>query len=131
MAALDFPNDYFAWYNDDDRLAIVERQVNTVDSKGLKSGEYDTYTDSTVTDGIKITIHSKYEQANNLTDDLQTDCGLNETMHVSVLDYVKSRILEDEGDEQKSAYFFAKYQTAIAKAPTRKSGVRVLLVPEL
>ena len=131
MPTRDKPNDYFAWYNDDDRLAVVERQTNTTDSKGITSGEYDTYTDSTVTDGIKITIHSKYEQANNLTDDLQSDCGLNETMHSSVLDYVKSRILEDQGDLEKSRYFFNKYMTTVAKAPARKSGVRVLLVPEL
>ena len=131
MALRDKPNDYFAWYNDDDRLAIIVRPVNTDDSKGVTAGEYDTYTDSTVTDGIKMTIHSKYETAVNLTDDLQTDCGLNETMHVSVLDYVKSRILEDIGNAEQAAYFTRKYENNISKKPTRKSGVRVLLVPEM
>ena len=131
MASRDKPNYYFAWYNDDDRLAIVERQVNTVDSKGLKSGEYDTYTDSTVTNGIRLTIHSKYETASNLTDDLETTCGLNETMHVNVLDYVKSRVLEDMGDLERSKYFRIKYEQGIQKKSTRKSGIRVLLVPEL
>ena len=105
-----YPNSYFAWYNDDDRLAIVERQTNTDDSKGVTQGEYDTYTDSTVTDGIKITIHSKYEAVTSLADDLQTTCGLNDLMHSHVLDYVKSRILEDQGDESKAQYFKLKYE---------------------
>ena len=131
MATRDKPNDYFSWYNDDDRLAIVVRQTTTTEAKGLVSGEYDTYSDTTVTDGIKMTIHSKYETASNLADDLQTTCGLNESMHVHVLEYVKSRILEDRGDVQQAAFFKGKYDTGVMKKPTRKSGVRVLLVPEL
>ena len=131
MAKRDNPNNYYAWYNDDDRLAVVELKTNTTDSKGISSGGYDTYTDTTVTDGIKMTIHSKYETAVNLTDDLQTDCGLNETMHVSVLDYVKARMLEDSGNVEQASFFMGKYENNIAKKPTRKSGVRVLLVPEL
>ena len=131
MAKRDNPNNYYAWYNDDDRLAVVERKTDTTDAKGVTAGEYDTYTDSTVTDGIKITIHSKYETASNLTDDLQTTCGLNEMMHVHVLDYVKSRILEDTGDVEKATFFRNKYDQGVMKKPTRKSGVRVLLVPEL
>ena len=131
MATRDKPNDYFAWYNDDDRLAIVERQINTDESKGVSSGEYDTYTSSTVTDGIKMTIHSKYETATALTDDLQTTCGLNESMHVHVLEYVKSRILEDQGELDKAGFFKGKYESGVMKTPTRKSGVRVLLVAEL
>ena len=50
MAKRDTPNNYYAWYNDDDRLAIVEKQTNSTDAKGIVSGSYDTYTDSTVTD---------------------------------------------------------------------------------
>ena len=131
MAKRDTPNSYYAWYNDDDRLAIVERKTDTTDAKGITSGDYDSYTDSTVTDGIKMTIHSRYETATALTDDLQTTCGLSELMHVHVLDYVKSRIAEDTGDAEKASYFMAKFDRGIMKKPTRKSGVRVLLVPEL
>ena len=131
MANRENPNSYYAWYNDDDRLAIVERKTNTADAKGITAGEYDTYTDSTVTDGIKMTLHSKYETAVNLTDDLQTTCGLNDSMHVHVLEYVKSRILEDQGDLERSAFFRTKYDAGVTKKPTRKSGVRILLVPNL
>ena len=131
MATRDKPNSYFAWYNDDDRLAVVERQISTTEAKGITGGEYDTYTGSSVTDGIKMTIHSKYETATALTDDLQTTCGLNESMHVHILEYVKSRILEDQGDLEKAAFFKSKYESGVMKKPSRKSGVRVLLVPEL
>ena len=131
MAKRDNPNNYYAWYNDDDRLAIVERQTSTTEANGVTSGEYDTYTDSTVTDGIKMTIHSKYETAVNLTDDLHSTCGLNDSMHAHLLDYVKARILEDNGNLEQSAYFMRKYTEGISKKSSRKSGVRILLVPEL
>ena len=131
MAKRDTPNSYFAWYNDDDRLAIVCRQEDTDSSKGTVSGEYDTYLDSTVTNGIRMTVHSKYEEVSAVTDDLQDNSGLDSMMHAVLLDYVKSRILEDMGEVQSSQYFRSKYETGVAKKPTRKSGVRVLLVPNL
>ena len=40
-----YPNDYFAWYNDDNRLAIVNKNTSTDDDDGFKIGEYDTYSD--------------------------------------------------------------------------------------
>ena len=42
MANRSFPNDYFAWYNDEDRLAIVE--LDTTSTTGEKTKEkYDTF----------------------------------------------------------------------------------------
>ena len=131
MAVRDRPNNEFAWFNDDDRLSIVVRQKSTDDSKGTVTGEYDTYLDSTVTDGIRMTIHSKYEAVSAHTDDLEDDCGLDSMMHASILDYVKSRVLEDDNRVQESQYFRTKYEDGIAKKPTRKSGARVLLVPNM
>ena len=131
MAKRDTPNSYFSWYNDDDRLALVVRQEDTSSSKGTVSGEYDTFLDSTVTDGIKLTIHSKYEKLSSVNDDLQSYGKLDSTMHSFVLDYVKSRILEDMGQVEPSQYFRTKFENGVQKKPTRKSGVRVLLVPEL
>ena len=131
MAKRDTPNSYFAWYNDDDRLALVARQEDTSSSTGTVSGEYDTFLDSTVTDGIKLTIHSKYEKLSSVNDDLQSYGKLDSTMHSFVLDYVKSRILEDMGQVEPSQYFRTKFENGVQKKPTRKSGVRVLLVPEL
>ena len=131
MANRDTPNSYFAWYNDDDRVAIVVKQASSSSSDGTTAGEYDTYLDSTVTNGLRITVHSKYETVDALTDDLQDDIGLDSMMHSVLLDYVKSRVLEDMGQVEPSSYFRTKYENGVAKKPTRRSGVRVLLVPEL
>ena len=131
MARRDAPNSYFAWYNDDDRLAIVVSQASSDSSKGVVSGEYDTYLDSTVTNGIRMTVHSKYETVTALTNDLEDTCGLDSMMHASVLDFVKSRVLEDMGQVEQSQYFRTKYENGVAKKPTRKSGVRIIVVPEL
>jgi len=131
MARRDAPNNYFAWFNDDDRLAIVVSQENSDLSKGTTSGEYDTYLDSTVTNGIRMTLHSKYEDVSAVTDDLEDNCGLDSMMHSSILDYVKSRVLEDTGQVEASQYFRTKYENGVAKKPTRKSGVRLIVVPPL
>ena len=131
MAKRDTPNSYFAWYNDDDRLSVVVRQESSNSTKGTSSGEYDTFLDSTVTDGLRLVIHAKYEKLSNLTDDLQLKGKLDSTMHASILDYVKSRVLEDMGQVEPSQYFRTKFENGIQKKPTRKSGIRTLLVPEL
>ena len=65
MANRTTPNSYFAWYNDDDRIAIVCRQESSNSSKGTTSGEYDTFLDTgnlsgTITnmtiDGTTVTV---------------------------------------------------------------------------
>ena len=213
MATRDKPNNYFAWYNDDDRLAIVEKQLDTTSAKGIDSGEYDsfyssgnlsgtitgvtrsgttaTYTASaahglavsdTVTisgttaynddalssqavasvpstttwtmtlsagsgstesgltaswvslfvdDGIRMTIHSKYEEVTSITTALDTSHGLDSSMHSSVLDYVKSRILEDMGQLEQAQFFRKRFEISVSKKRTRRSGVRFLSVPKL
>ena len=131
MAKRDTPNDYYSWYNDDDRIAIVELKTATSTSKGVSSGEYDTYLDDTVSDGIRVIIHSKYEDVDALTDDLEAGSGLDSIMHSTVLDYVKSRVLEDEGKFQESQFFKAKYDQSVAKKPTRRASVRILSTPSL
>ena len=60
MAKRTYPNDYFAWYNNDDKLAIVCLATSTDSSSGTSSGEYDTYSDSTVANGLRIHYHAKY-----------------------------------------------------------------------
>ena len=204
MATRDKPNNYFAWYNDDDRLAIVEKQLDTTSAKGIDSGEYDSFYsggnlsgtitasstgagssviftsashglavsdtvtisgttsydgDVTVTgrdtntftisatnsessetgswvslfvdDGIRMTIHSKYEEVTSITTALDTSHGLDSSMHSSVLDYVKSRILEDMGQLEQAQFFRKRFEISVSKKRTRRSGVRFLSVPKL
>ncbi len=133
MAKRNFPNDYFAWYNDDDRLAIVAKVLSSdaSDSTETSVDTYDTYTDSSVSDGLRIHYHAKYGTVSQITDDLRTDSGLDTSLHSSIIDYVKSRLLEDGGDMQKAMYYKLKYEKSIKQYPHRKSGVRVLSVPKL
>ena len=55
----DYPNDYFAWYNDDKRLGIVWRSLTTSENEGTVAGEFDTYNHDTETSGITIHYHGQ------------------------------------------------------------------------
>ena len=125
-----YPNDYFTWYNDDDRLAILT--LDTTSTSGEKTKEkYDTYQGDDESNGLRITYHSKYEELTALTDDLASQAGLNRALHNSVLCYIKSRLFEDMGDFEKSSYFRKMYEQKIAKHRGRRSGIRTLSVPRL
>ena len=130
MAKRDYPNDYFAWYNDDDKLGIL--CLDTSSTSGEKTKEkYDTYSDSTIPDGIRIHYHAKYEKIVNEEDDLKKDIGLDSGLHPAIVCYLKSRLLEDLGDLERAQYFKQMYEMKIKKYPSRKSGVRTLSVPRL
>jgi len=133
MASRDEPNSYFAWYNDDDRLAIVARVLSNdvSDSTETSREKYDTYTDSSVTNGLRIHYHAKYGQVSQITDDLRADSGVDTSLHPAIIDYIKGRLLEDVGDLQRAAYYRAKYEKTVKQYPHRKSGVRSLAVPHL
>ncbi len=128
-----FPNDYFAWYNDDDRLAIVSRVLSNdvSDSTETTLDKYDTYTGSDVTNGIRMHFHAKYGTVTQTTDDLRTDSGVDTSLHSAIVDYVKSRLFEDMGDMQRAMYYKSKYERTIKQYPHRKSGIRSLAVPRL
>ena len=125
-----YPNNYFAWYNDDSRVAILSE--DTAATSGERTTErYDTYQGDDITDGLRITYHSKYETVDAVTDDLKDDAGLDSGMHVSVLCYIKARLFEDAGDLQKAQYFRKMHTKMIKEYPLRKTGVRQLAVPRL
>ena len=126
-----YPNIYFAWYIDDERLAIVNLITSTDDSSGTKAGEYDTYSGSDVTSGIRVTYHGKYPEVEDYDDDLFKDIGLDSGLHPCVVCYVKYRIFEDRGDIQRAAYFRKMFLDMFNKYPLRKSGVRRLSVPRM
>ena len=124
------PNTYFVWYNDDDRLAILAQ--DTTNTSGERTTEkYDTFQDSTVTNGVRLTYHSKYETASDVTEDLKTDLGVDSGLHKYVLDYIKCRMFENIGNIQQAQYHMEMYRRGIKRWPHRKSGVRFLSVPRL
>tara|TARA_R100000231_G_scaffold139615_1_gene121655 strand:+ start:5400 stop:5801 length:402 start_codon:yes stop_codon:yes gene_type:complete len=133
MAKRDFPNDYFAWYNDDDRLGLLCQVVSNdvSDTAQTIQEKYDTYTGTSVTNGLRIHFRAKYGQVSQLTDDLRADSGVDTSLHPAIIDYVKSRLLEDMGDLQRALYYKSKYERTIKQYPHRKSGIRALSVPKL
>ena len=131
MAKRTYPNNYFAWYNNDDKIAIVCLVTSTDDDAGTKSGEYDTYSDSTVANGLRIHYHAKYTEARDPEDDLYKDIGLDSGMHYSLLCYVRARMLEDAGNYEAAQYHRQMFEKIKNQYPMRKSGVRVLSVPKI
>ena len=125
-----YPNSYFAWYNDDDRLAVICEDTSA--SSGERTQEkYDSYQGDDVSAGIRITYKSKYGTIDAQTEDLKTEAGLDSGLHPAVVCYIKSRMFEDAGDIQRAQYFRAMYDKMVKQYPLRKSGVRTLSVPRL
>ena len=133
MASRNYPNDYFAWYNDDKRLAVVE--LDTPSTSGEKTKEkYDSYqSDSDIADGLRITYHSKYEAVTTSTlgSELSTTNGVDTGMQDLITCFVKARMYEDMGDLQKAQYYRQMYEKELKQYPSRKSGIRVLSVPRM
>ena len=141
MAKRNFPNDYFAWYNDDRRVAIV--CLDTTSTNGEQTKEkYDTYQASDddisgsevgIENGLRITYHSKYTPitTSNLTGQLSTTHGVDTGLQACLLYYVKARLFEDQGNLQQAQYFRQMYEREVKRYPSRKSGVRTLAVPKI
>ena len=127
----DYPNDYFAWYNDDNSLAIIWHSLTTDSDKGTTAGEFDTYTGDTVEDGIRITYHGHYSPINSNLEQKMSETGLEAGLMPSLVCYIKSRLYEDLGDFQKAMYFKQMFTRAMNQYPLRKSGIRTLSVPRL
>jgi hypothetical protein len=128
-----YPNTYFGWYNDDDKLAIVYKTfTNDDDNDSTVSRDlYDTYSDSTVASGIRISYHGRYKEATNIEDDLKKDLGLDVGLHRTLVCYIKYRMYEDMGDLQKAQYYKGMFDKMVKQFPSRKSGVRHLSVPRM
>ena len=204
MAERNYPNDYFAWFNDDKRIAILSLDTTSTDSSERTTEKYDTFQGSgnltgtitqtstgagaTVTftsashnlavddrvtvssttsydanysvtavatntftvsatnsessetgswvslfvnDGLRITYKSKYETVTSITENLDTDIGLDTSLHPSLVCYAKSRLYEDQGNMEQANYFRQMYENQIMKQRSRKSGVRSLSVPPM
>ena len=130
MAKRTYPNDYFAWYNDDNRVAIVCEDTTATSGERTRE-KYDSYQSDDVSSGLRITYNSRFEYVNDQSDDLKTNIGLDSGLHPTLVCYVKARLFEDSGDLEKAQYFRAMYTKMIKEYPLRKTGVRHLAVPRL
>ena len=208
MAERNYPNDYFAWFNDDQRIAILSLDTTSTDSSERTSEKYDTFQGSgnlsgTISDldgdattatatcsaahglvtgdrvtvsgtdsydgdysitvsggsttvftfsdpsdgtsdnetgtftslfidnGLRMTFKSKYETVKVSTEDLDTDIGLDTSLHPQLVCYMKSRLYEDQGNMEQANYFRQMYEQQMMKQKSRKSGVRALSVPPM
>ena len=211
MAERNYPNDYFAWFNDDQRLAILSLDTTSTDSSERTTEKYDTFQGAgnlsgTITDadcsgttitftsashglavndrvsisgttnfnddnlesqsviaidgltfnmtlsagsgatesglsatftslfidnGLRMTYKSKYETVTASTEDLDTDIGLDTSLHPQLVCYMKSRLYEDQGNMEQANYFRQMYEQQMMKQKSRKSGVRSLSVPPM
>ena len=128
-----YPNSYFGWYNDDDKLAIVCKTFTNDDTTDNKVSKdlYDTYSASTISSGIRISYHGRYGTVKDIEDDLKKDIGLDIGLHKCIVCYIKYRLAEDMGDVQKAQYFKGMFDKMVKQFPSRKSGVRFLSVPRM
>ena len=133
MAKRTYPNDYFAWYNDDRRVAVIAIDTTATTTNERVTEKFDTYQDADVTDGLRITYHSKYTPITtaNLTGQLSTTHGVDTGLQTCLLYYAKARLFEDQGNLQQAQYFRQMYEKEVKRYPSRKSGVRTLAVPRL
>jgi hypothetical protein len=215
MAERNYPNDYFAWYNDDQRLAILSLDTTSTDTSERTTERYDTFqgdgnlsgtittfanytstvsgttlvTDAShglatndrititsspdsyydtassdsdgkysitkvdannfyitatysaedsgswtslfIDNGLRITYKAKYSAVDATTDNLDSDIGLDTSLHPSLVCYVKFRLYEDQGNMEQASYFRQMYNDQMMKQRSRKSGVRSLSVPNM
>ena len=133
MAKRTYPNDYFAWYNDDRRVAILAIDTSSTTTNERTTEKYDTYQGADVSDGLRITYHSKYTPITtaNLTGQLSTTHGVDTGLQTCLLYYAKARLFEDQGNLQQAQYFRQMYEKEVKRYPSRKSGIRTLAVPRL
>lgn len=115
--------------------AVTVTSVNsftmTRSSSSSATNETGTFSSLFVDNGIRITYHSKYEEATATGNNLQSDLGLDSALHNAVVCYVKARLYENDEDFQFADYFRKMYEVKIKKFRSRRSAVRVLSVPRL
>jgi hypothetical protein len=136
MANRTYPNDYFAWYNDDKRVAILELDTTSTTTGERVTEKYDTFqSEADVTAGLRITYHSKYTTittaSSSLNGEMSDTHGVDTGLQTCLLYYVKARLFEDQGNLQQAQYFRQMFEKEVKRYPSRKSGVRHLAVPRL
>ena len=124
-------------FNDDNlaNQSVTVTNVNTFtmtrSSSSSATNETGTFSSLFVDNGLRITYHSKYEEATATGNNLQSDLGLDSALHNAVVCYVKARLYENDEDFQFADYFRKMYEAKIKKFRSRRSAVRVLSVPRL
>ena len=103
-------------------LTITPKRIGITSDGSINYNDFKIYTNETgtfsslfVDNGIRITYHSKYEEATATGNNLQSDLGLDSALHNAVVCYVKARLYENDEDFQFADYFRKMYEVKIKK----------------
>ena len=146
MAKRNYPNDYYAWYNDDDRIAILERVTSTdssqthrevwdsFQSSGDLSGDITTFADYTGTvSGTTRCVTSEahgLETGDRVSITSSPDADLDGNYAITKIDadefyIVKAHVAETEGtwnslfiDNGLRLTYHSKYEAVTASSLT-------------
>jgi hypothetical protein len=112
-----------AYYFDDDRIAIVQKNNSTGEWESI-SEDLTNSSNLEFDHRLRVTYHARYGPITGLEQDINTDIGLKYGLHLALIDYVRSRLEEDNGDLQKASFYFGRFTKRIKQFPYRKSAVR-------
>jgi len=118
-------------YDGDYAITLVDTNTFTISATNSESTETGSWTSLFIDNGLRMTFKSKYETVTASTEDLDTDIGLDTSLHPQLVCYMKSRLFEDQGNMEQANYFRQMYESQMMKQRSRKSGVRSLSVPPM
>lgn len=138
------PNDSFAWSTDD--ITYSSNKLCDTSEVDLGNGIKITFSSlggfvlddkwsftayANNSNGIKYEGVSHYKEVSSESDDLTSTCGLDKGVDISLIDYMKFRLLEDMGKLQEATYFWKKFKDKVRRFPNRMTGRRRIKVPKL
>ena len=145
MAQTDKPNRRFSWYMGQEeiyggfKLGILVNRVTSGSTN--REGNWDTYSDSSVTNGIRIHYHAYLPLVNSMDSVIDNFSSkvltsgegsrLPRALIPALIDYVKAGLAEDAGNAETAAVHLARYREKVSKHPHNKQGLRRLSVPRL
>ena len=118
-------------YDGDYTVTVTDANTFTFSHSGSTSNETGSWVSLFIDQCLRITYKSKYETVTAVTEDLDTDIGLDTSLHPALINYLKFRLNDDEGAMDKVGHYKALYDNEVMKQKSRKSGVRGLAVPEM
>jgi len=120
--AYNYPEEYLAWYNVGDRIALVTSK-NTSNKNAFES------IDESTSNGLLIEYSAQPREIKNLSDVPEVD----DTLHPALVNYVNWKLFEDRLDEVSAASavkYRALWETKVRQEAGRdKVGGQRAIVP--
>ncbi len=120
--AYNYPEEYLAWYNVGDRIALVTSK-NTSNKNSFES------IDESTSNGLLIEYSAQPREIENLSDVPEVD----DTLHPALVNYVNWKLFEDRLDEVSAASamkYRALWETTVRQEAGRdKVGGQRAIVP--